>query len=716
MKSINFLFVILFQIFISHTATAQTNVVYINGIQNTITEADDTRRIIRDILNNSPNHSGNRRNFSVTNVWNPMGWRGDSAGSDLSQDLMELFLLKTAEENFAADFLQLVRLNNNRASIDRNVAARVNAYVDDMTPGNNSIETNGSITDADMSVTRQAVLNLVTRIKAVGGTVILIAHSQGNLIANLAYARLASDGFDLPNKLRIINIANTSEFSASGLNFTHAGDAAIFSGATATLLKDQSLETLPSQFSNWNRTTPRCANTACNFTVAPATFNSSSTDIPNQSFVDETLDHSIVETYLSTANLTSRLEQGIIFSTNANRFIDRFEDFVYNAAARLTPPTASIAVVTPTPTAGNSVIFQPNITSSPNGGVTEYKWYFGDGTVQMGTASQITHTYKVADTYTVRLEIKDIKGVTNSTSTTVTVASNNSILSTFQSGFYGAGDDGNGGTCYYKNSATAIVAANEYAMSEAKYCLNVTQTAWVVSSESAGKIFTPNGWISTNSPTVQFNTDSAGVVKYAGNEFHNIGITPLTVGATFPTGAKAFIIGITNTRDRYFVWNSNPTNSYLYTHAPNIASMMSQWNTSQNGQSTLSRTNGFGWAFDTPSSPTALSGVARYYDISVAPICTIVGCSRAVVASATWIRTPFTDGTDSIELRTPVGFSDMNLSGNTGQKVVYFKRPSDAGVLEGYRELSGATRNFSSYNRIHFDTQMQNLNLPKTVN
>lgn len=300
--------------------------------------------------------------------------------------------------------------------------------------------------------------------------------------------------------------------------------------------------------------------------------------------------------------------------------------------------------------------------------------------------------------------------------TATTVASNNSILSTFQSGFYESGNDGNGGTCYYKNSATAIVATNEYAMSEAKYCLNVTQTAWVVSSESAGKIFTPNGWISTNSPTVQFNTDSAGVVKYAGNEFHNIGITPLTVGATFPTGAKAFTIGITNTRDRYFVWDSNPTNSYLYTHAPNIASMMSQWNTSQNGQSTLSRTNGFGWAFDTPSSPTALSGVARYYDISVAPICTIVGCSRAVVASATWIRTPFTDGTDSIELRTPVGFSDMNLSGNTGQKVVYFKRPSDAGVLEGYRELSGATRNFPSYNRIHFDTQMQNLNLPKTVN
>ena len=87
-----------------------------------------------------------------------------------------------------------------------------------------------------------------------------------------------------------------------------------------------------------------------------------------------------------------------------------------------------------------------------------------------------------------------------------------------------------------------------------------------------------------------------------------------------------------------------------------------------------------------------------------------------MVASATWIRTPFADGTDSIELRTPVGFTDMNLSGNTGQKVVYFKRPLDAGVLEGYRELSGATRNFNSYNPTHFDAQLLNLSLPKTVN
>jgi Concanavalin A-like lectin/glucanases superfamily len=349
MKLLKILLAFLFQMLISQVAIAQINVVYVNGIQNTITGADDTRIIIRDILNRSSNHVTNRLAFTVTNVWNPMGWTGGDEGQDLKQDLKELFLLKTAEENFATDFAQLVRPNNDKTSLDRTVAARVNTFVDDMTPGNNTLESSGGITDANMTPTRQTILNLVTRIRAVAdrgdGKTIVIAHSQGNLIANLAYARLASEGgYDAPNKLRIINIANTSEFSVSGLNFTHAGDAAIFSAATVIPL-DQSLETLPSQGANWNRTTPRCVNASCNFTVAPATFNAPSTDIPDQSSVDKILDHSIVETYLSTANLALRIEQGVAFTPNTTRFIDRFEDFVYAAAAQLpssTTPSLSI--------------------------------------------------------------------------------------------------------------------------------------------------------------------------------------------------------------------------------------------------------------------------------------------------------------------------------------------------------------------------------------
>ena len=519
---------------------------------------------------------------------------------------------------------------------------------------------------------------------------IIVAHSQGNFFSE-AVAGYVSVGESiaqqkiLNDNLRFVGVASVAASTPTGRYISAREDVALnLHFATTSLVSNFSI--LPRNIKFCVDLDPVC--------------------MPYlQTTIDSSV-HGFQETY--TSDLYDKITGKQVNKILAELINDSFNE--------LNLPTATISILSTTAQAGSGILFQLNVTYSPNGTISEAEWDFGDGTVQMGTASQITHTYKVADTYTVRLKIKDIKGVTNSTSTTVTVASNNSILSTFQSGFYGSGNDGNGGTCYYKNSATAIVATNEYAMSEARYCLDVTRTAWVLSINSATEIFTPSGWISRNSPTVQFNTDSSGVFKYGGSEFGNVGITPLTVGATFPTGAKAFTKGITNTRDEYVVWHSNPTNNYLYTHAPNIASMMSQWNTSQNGQSTLSRTKGFGWAFDTPSSPTALSGVARYYDIAVAPICTNVGCSRAVVASATWIRTPFADGTDSIELRTPVGFTDMNLSGNTGQKVVYFKRPLDAGVLEGYRELSGATRNFNSYNPTHFDAQLLNLSLPKTVN
>jgi hypothetical protein len=98
------------------------------------------------------------------------------------------------------------------------------------------------------------------------------------------------------------------------------------------------------------------------------------------------------------------------------------EKAVRAALETLSKPTATISIITPTPTAGSGVIFEPNITASPNGAVTEYEWDFGDGTIQMGTPSQINHTYTSGGTYTVKLKIKDVKGVTNTTTVTVTVA------------------------------------------------------------------------------------------------------------------------------------------------------------------------------------------------------------------------------------------------------------------------------------------------------
>jgi hypothetical protein len=319
------------------SAHATSNVIYVNGIQNTLEGSRQTANRIQTILDASTNHTGtNKKTYAVTAVWNPIGWNGTSDGGDLAQDKKELFLLKTAEEKFHADFQNILAPHNLSRQIDKSSAEKVAAYLADMTPGDNSLETKGKITDANMGVTQKAILKLIAEIERQGSAVV-VAHSQGNLLANLAYAKLAAThGNDTYKYIRVVNVANTSAISVNNLNITHAGDAALFSSATAALLADQSLETMPSRGANWTRTTPACANNgACNFTLAQATFGSPTTNIPDQGAVDETLDHSIVETYLSTAIVPMAINQGVTFTAGAERFVDRFEDFVYEATKSL---------------------------------------------------------------------------------------------------------------------------------------------------------------------------------------------------------------------------------------------------------------------------------------------------------------------------------------------------------------------------------------------
>ena len=314
-----------------------TRVVYINGIQNTLEDAVATRNQIQAVLNFPSIHTDHsKRSFVVSAVWNPVGWNGNTTGPDLKQDKMELFLLKTAEEKFGADFERIVVLHNQSKATDQAAATRVDAYLEDMTPGDNSLESSGKVTDDNMAATRSAAKGLVAHLKSVGPAVV-VAHSQGNLLAHLAYARLIADGGDdAARSVRLVNVANTSRYSANGLSFSHAADAALFSSATASALPDQSLETLPSRGSNWTRTTPRCANAgACNFVLAEPTLGAPTSPIPSQSVVDEALDHSIVETYLSSATVPVTHEKGVGFSTIATQFVNRFEDFVYAAAESL---------------------------------------------------------------------------------------------------------------------------------------------------------------------------------------------------------------------------------------------------------------------------------------------------------------------------------------------------------------------------------------------
>lgn len=336
------------------------NVVYINGIQNTLADAEDTRWRINFILRDSDNRSGsNKRRFTTEAVWNPIGWYGTDEGRDLRQDLTELFLLKASEERYADSMARILLPHNEQREIEINAAERVREHLLNMMPGGTSLEAGlfPSMTAERMAGTQRAALELARRVRSLGSAVV-IAHSQGNLLANLAWASLAAQyGNGVGRVMKLVNIANTSKFSINGLNFTHGGDAALFSAATnaSAPLGDKSLETLPSRM-GWTRSSvfvpPECsANEQCNFSLARPTFLPYLGEISAQrlSPADFYLHHSIAVTYLSDQSdvvvlLVPGTEPlGVPFTPSRARMVDRFEDFVYAAAASLGSPSPSVA-------------------------------------------------------------------------------------------------------------------------------------------------------------------------------------------------------------------------------------------------------------------------------------------------------------------------------------------------------------------------------------
>lgn len=412
-----------------------STIIYINGIQNTLEDAEETRQKISNALLSPPNHQGGffKQVRAVEVVWNPYGWNGNATGGtaygagkangSLTQDLAELFLLKTAEEKFSADFQNILAPHNlsqavsNVASpaytsavisyagtlnqaISSVAASNVQFYLNNMLPGTNSVEkvtttvttplaggtvvpltgagatatttntstiTTGLVSTADMFRTQMAAKTLAAEVEISGGAIV-VAHSQGNLLANLAYAKLAAKyGSYVDGLIRIVNVANTSAFSVHGLNFTHEGDAALFSRATwlgkpTNPLGDSSLETLAVQ-KGWTRTTPTCTNNGmCIFTLAAQTFALPSSPIPHPwNSLDKFLDHSITETYMSTATVSEAVS-GVLqvpFGVGT-QFMNRLEDFIYaaddsrarscdalNAARRMNSPA-----VAPPPASG----------------------------------------------------------------------------------------------------------------------------------------------------------------------------------------------------------------------------------------------------------------------------------------------------------------------------------------------------------------------------
>jgi PKD repeat protein len=391
------------------------------------------------------------------------------------------------------------------------------------------------------------------------------------------------------------------------------------------------------------------------------------------------------------------------------------EKAVRAALATLSKPTATITIITPSPQANSGVIFQPNITASPNGAVTEFEWDFGDGTITMGTPSQITHTYTSAGTYTVKLKIKDVKGVTNTTTTTITVTgiSSQSALSALQAGAYAYSNDMQ---CYYKTILGSSVGANEYATSDTKYCLNSAKNAWVQTVDDAGLLLLPNGtWVSGNNPNILFTGANSFTNKFGDYAFQSGSFTQNTVGSNYPGGSTSGTVSVTDTRDRYILF-SLTNNSYVYDNTTDLDSLIATWNASFNGQATLTHATKYGWSFVTPSVTDYTAGIYRVYDVSLPPTCTGPGtgpmdtCQRPVVSSGAWAKEILSDGSPSIRINIYSPYTTV------GEQPLYVKRASDSGVRQGVRQLSGGTRSFNSANRTYMNADLAARGYPTTVN
>jgi len=319
------------------TARAQETirVLYVNGIQNTLPQADKAREEIEKILIDSENHQFNKRTFKVELVYNQTGsGSGDPEWlvCELCQELRELFIQKTAEERFAQHLRKIIiPFNAPLTVVDPSAADYIKQnFLFDPTPGGNSLESSGLVTDAAMAQSQEVALRLLQNMRR--SKSIVVAHSQGNLLANLAYAALVSEkGQAASQWVRVINLANTSKFAVSGLNLTHANDSALYD---VSAVHNSGLEHLPAK-QNWSRDDAPCGSPTCDFQLSTATLSGVS--------FTSTFNHRVVETYLSDIDV-SLIDNQWVPTSGRGRFRDHFEDFVYAAAASLpegTPPPPS---------------------------------------------------------------------------------------------------------------------------------------------------------------------------------------------------------------------------------------------------------------------------------------------------------------------------------------------------------------------------------------
>lgn len=301
----------------------------------------------------SVNHRPVMKNFSFDLVYNPTGWStlpNDTTESTLSQDVKELFMLKTHEENIQDD-LNLLRQHGPYrgllSDVDYQAAAhRVTIYAQNIAHNTTSLEQEPSVINgsetycdpeaggrcttvnslrplvaSDMTPTQNAISSLATEIAA--GQVLLVAHSEGNLLAQLAYAKAIDTEVSRRDAVRIVNVANTAAMSMN--DFVMSTDS------------DEALAALTNiAFPSWKRVTAKHPDYGVYQTDHDPYTLGNASGWSTCDLADKFLDHYLTCSYLSgdrTADVTDY--RGVNFTPGASSLAARFEDLVYAAADSL---------------------------------------------------------------------------------------------------------------------------------------------------------------------------------------------------------------------------------------------------------------------------------------------------------------------------------------------------------------------------------------------
>jgi Protein of unknown function (DUF1566)/PKD domain len=307
-------------------------------------------------------------NGSIGSVYNLLG--REISCLSIGQDLGELRQSKINEEAYETVYKQNFEIG---AQLDysKTTQAKAIAFID--TYFNRELKIVQDVID-------QTADPIINEARA-GKNVIVVAHSQGNIIVNLAWVKMVKYlTLDELKRIRIINVANTSLLSPHGSNITHSDDKQIYSFLPALAMKP-----------------PR----ATKFRVLAPTFSA------NMDISGSNGNHSFTPVYLSGQAVTRVSDSSS--TTLANAIYGEFSKHLTSLNTGLTPQAqferthSSWGWYYAPATVGFKAT-----ASVTNASITSYQWNFGDDTTANGR--EVSHTYTIPGTYIVSLKANSSTG------------------------------------------------------------------------------------------------------------------------------------------------------------------------------------------------------------------------------------------------------------------------------------------------------------------